>query len=191
MALFDLMGKRATEATAKAVQKTKDISEVTRLNALIAEEERKVDQIYSRLGRRYVSIHGEENEEAFADLREAVSQEEEKIRRYRLQIMEIKGIRQCEECGRESPRDALFCCYCGLPLPKLEEIVIDEDMVKCGQCGAMMGKDMNFCTACGSRITRTDAIPELPQPETVRVCAGCGAEVQEGNLFCTECGAKL
>ena len=79
MALFDKIGKTFTEAGQKAIAKTKDFADTTRLNSLINDEEKKLSNLYMQIGKLYVAQHRNDCEEAFAGALAAVAESEEKI----------------------------------------------------------------------------------------------------------------
>ena len=50
MSFFDNLGKKASETTAKAVQKAQELAEISRINSLISDEEKKLIQPIIKLG---------------------------------------------------------------------------------------------------------------------------------------------
>lgn len=185
MAFFDDLGKRASMTTARAMAKAQEISEISKINASISEEEKKVNAAYYQIGKLYVSLHGEEGEENFSSLVATVVECEKKISAYRDQINVIKGVQRCEKCGAEVMIGAAFCNTCGTPLPKAENIP-SNDSVKCNSCGATNKTGDRFCTSCGKPMV----LPKLDkQPvKEIRHCEKCGAVVEPGIKFCTTCG---
>ncbi len=195
MAFFDNLGKKASEATAKAMQKAQELSEISRINSLITEEEKKINATYYQIGKLYVSVHGSDGEENFSGMVAAVLEGEQKINDYRKQIQNIKGVQRCEKCGAEVARGVAFCSSCGAPMPKVEN-PLPDDVIRCESCGTMVKRGMRFCTSCGKPMVLPTAqephslnAPE--EPTTKKVCPSCGAEVEGDIAFCTECGAKL
>ncbi len=152
MAFFDNLGKKASEATAKAVQKAQELSEITRINSLISEEEKKISATYCQIGKLYVSAHASDSEESFSEMVATVLEGEQKVNDYRKLIQNIKGVRRCERCGAEVAKGVAFCSSCGAPMPKVEG-TLPEDAVKCESCGAIVKRGVRFCTACGKPMT--------------------------------------
>ena len=111
MSFFDDLGKKLSQAGQTAVQKTKEMADIAKLNSAISDEEKRIDDNYLQIGKLYVSLHDAEHEA------------EGKIKGYRQQIKDIKGIVKCEKCGAEVSKDAAFCSACGAPMPKEEPVV--------------------------------------------------------------------
>jgi rRNA maturation endonuclease Nob1 len=195
MAFLDNLGKKASEATAKAVQKAQGLSEVSRVNLLISEEEKKLNATYYQIGKLYVSVHGSASEDDFSGMVAAILESEQKINDYRKQIQSIKGIQRCEKCGAEVARGVAFCSSCGAPMPKVEAPSSD-DVIRCESCGTLVKHGMRFCTSCGKPIVQMTATEPTNMPITEgeaqnKICPSCGATVEADVAFCTECGTKL
>lgn len=162
MALFDGLSRKASEVSAKAVQKTKEFSEATRINALISEEEKKINNNYYQIGKLYFSLHISDSEPAFSGMVDSIIASEKKISDYRIQVQEIRGIQKCEKCGAEVMKGVAFCGACGTPVPKAE-VALPDGYIKCDGCGKLVQKGMRFCTVCGKTIVDLSAAQEKPQ----------------------------
>ena len=197
MALWDNISKKASATTAKAAQQVKILTETTKLNSMISDEEKKINNHYYEIGKRYATLHQNDPEQELAELVAAVVESEKKIKEYRTQIQDMKGVACCEKCGAEVAKEAAFCSVCGAPVPK-PAVPVRDDMEKCASCGAMVEKGMRFCTNCGKpmesfaedavQIIDVETVAEAPAK---RVCVNCGAELDDGTLFCTQCGARV
>ena len=203
MAIWESLSKKASETTAKVMQQTKNFAETTKLNGMVTEEEKRIDNIYYHLGKRYASIYRENPAPEFAEMIAAIIASEEKIAQYKVQIQELKGVVRCEKCGGEVAKGAAFCNSCGAPIVVPEPPVPDTH-VKCSGCGALIEKSMRFCTSCGKPMSAPVpqvapvAAPEAaPAPQPVAeqpaqtLCANCGKVLPPDVVFCTECGAKV
>jgi hypothetical protein len=185
MAIFDEIGRKITQTSQVAVQKTKDITEVARLNGEISEEERKINNAYNQIGQVYVQLHKNDAEDSLAELVAVVNNANDRIAVLRRQVQDIKGIKRCPSCSAEIPANATFCSNCGAPAPK-EQPVSALDVVVCKNCGNTVNKGMKFCTSCGCQI-----IFDQPQPKPApAICKNCGAPLEENAEFCSECGCK-
>ncbi|MGN0680959.1 MAG: zinc ribbon domain-containing protein [Candidatus Fimisoma sp.] len=194
MAFWDNLGQKASDTTAKAMQKAKEMADIAKLNSMISEEETKINNSYYQVGKLYVTMHLHDHEEEFAGMISSLAKAEEKIKNYRQQIQDIKGVQRCEKCGAEVANGAAFCSSCGATMPKIQTPVV-TDVVKCQNCGTEVKKGMRFCTSCGKPM-ETISVAPVAQEATVeatqeKVCFNCGAKVEDGVAFCTECGAKL
>lgn len=194
MALFDNISKKASETTAKAVQKAQGFSEISKMNLLISEEEKKTAAVYQQIGKLFVSVHGMNCESDFIEMVTSALEGERKINEYREQIRIIKGVQNCEKCGAEVAKNAAFCSSCGYPMPK-EEILVSIETVECKNCGAMMKTGIRFCTSCGQSMLLPDEIMTSPAEinggNKEKSCPNCGAATEDDLSFCTACGTKL
>lgn len=186
MAFFDLISEKGQNAK----KKTRDFVEVQKINSMISDEERIINNNFLQIGKLYVSMHSGDCEEEFKGMVESVHQAENKISKYREQIQSIKGIVRCEECGAEVSIQSAFCNACGAPMPKrVPEKQIDENMVICSACGKAVKKGNRFCTYCGNPM---QVVNQTQEKNITRICPKCGEETNESDsLFCNSCGTKL
>lgn len=189
MAFFDSVSKKITEKGQSAVKKTKEFAEITRINSMISNEERNVNNNYLQIGKLYFSMHSDNCEDEFSDLIMSIKDSEKKITNYREQIQTIKGIVKCLNCGAEVPNGSSFCSSCGAPMPKKTiENDIDDGFVACSNCGSYVKNDLRFCIHCGNPM---NTITEN-KITTIKMCPNCGEETTEEDiLFCISCGTKL
>ena len=193
MAFFDDLSKKISQAGQTAVQKTKEMTDIARINGMISDEERKVNNNYYQIGKLYVAMHSADYENDFAGMIAAIKESEQSIVEYRQQIQDIKGVVRCEKCGAEVASNVAFCSSCGAPMPAQTQVV-DENMIKCPGCGQLVSKSMRFCTSCGkpmNDIGQNQTSQQVEIDKTVKKCPECGVEVEDGVVFCTECGTKL
>ena len=101
MALFDQLGKKLAQTGQSAVKKTKDMAEVAKINSMISDEEKSINNNYYQIGKLYVSMHGNDCEDDFKGMLESIRQSEKKIVEYKEQVQLIKGVVRCEKCGGE------------------------------------------------------------------------------------------
>lgn len=195
MALFDSLTKKAADASSKALQKTREISEVARLNAMISEAEKTISNTYYQIGKLYATIHAQDCEAEFMGMIGTVLDADNKIKEYKRQIQDIKGVQRCEKCGAEVAQGVAFCSSCGSPMP-VERPSIPEDSIVCPACGALVKRGMRFCTSCGKPMEQVvnpspEDVQALEDATKERLCPACGCKNSLENSFCKECGAKL
>lgn len=169
MAFFDDFGKKLSQAGQSAVQKTKDMTEIAKINGAINEEEKKINNTYFQIGKLYATLHSSDYEADFEGMITYLKGAEQRIAQYKEQIQQIKRVTRCEKCGAEVADNSAFCSSCGAPMPK-KTAPIDENMIRCPGCGQAVSKNMRFCTSCGRPLA--DMAPQpapapqpVPQPE--------------------------
>ena len=191
MAFWDNLGQKASETTAKAVQKAKDLSDIAKLNSTISEEENKIYNNYLQIGKLYAAMHPQDGEEDFRAMIDAINESNQQIQECRQKIQDIKKIVKCPQCGAEVPVGVAFCSACGMAMPKAQPVNLD-DMVRCNGCGSMVKKGARFCTVCGRQMVQ-QATPNVAYTDVpaTKQCPKCGSVVDASLSFCTECGQML
>lgn len=153
MAFFDDLGKKISQAGQTAVQKTKDMTDIAKINSAISEEEKNINNTYFQIGKLYVAKHSADCENDFVGMVKAIKDAEAKIVNYRRQIQDIKGVVRCEKCGAEVANNVSFCSSCGAAMPKPAVPAMDENSVRCTGCGQIISRSMRFCTSCGKPMS--------------------------------------
>ncbi len=220
MAFFDSVGKKLTQAGQDALQKTKDIADIAKINSLISDEEKRLNNNYYQIGKLYAQLHSSDCEEGFSYYINEVTESLKKIEELKANLQVLKAIAICPKCGAEVPTSSMFCNACGSPMhkPEVNNAAPPADSVKCSNCGNFVNKNMKFCTSCGTPIQAVAPVVEspvvespvvespvvvpqedvivieTPVEETVvseRRCSACGALVDADAIFCEGCGARL
>lgn len=200
MGFLDDISKRITDAGQKTLKKTKEISDTAKIHLLVDEEEKKLNNFYYQIGKLYVSKFGDDCDSEFVSFVNHVYESEKKIKNYKKQIQDIKGIQRCENCGAEVPQGVPFCSSCGFAMPKVQ-VTSDDNYVRCEFCGTAVKKEMRFCTSCGKPMSKPPINKESANVEDVnttivddlpnKICPNCGVVLTDDAAFCAECGTKL
>lgn len=184
MAFFDEIGKKFSQTGQMAVQKTKEIADIAKLNSNISDEEKKISNAFYQIGQLYVELHSDDFEPDFEALLVQLRESQNNVETLKRQIQEIKGVKRCTACGVEMPNNATFCSSCGTAVVQ-QKAVDAADLIKCINCGKLIEKGMKFCTFCGTKvITQQDQNPE-------NKCLYCGVVLDNGVAFCTNCGKPV
>ncbi|MCM1577409.1 MAG: zinc-ribbon domain-containing protein [Ruminococcus sp.] len=126
-------------STGKAVtEKTKQGSDIVKANIKIANEERALTDIYTEMGKLYYDNHKDDPCcEAMSALCSRASEKIASVEALKAQVMALKGVNVCPNCGAEIPQENEFCGKCGAkierPAPEKaanEEPVGHEDTVE-------------------------------------------------------------
>ena len=152
MAFLDDWSRKIGQMGQSTLQKTKDVAGVARINSQIYEEEKKLNNLYLEIGKRYASLHGDDFEEAMADSMQEVKAAFARIDEYKEQIRLIKGIRVCERCGTEVADGTLFCSNCGNRVAE----PVKENGQWCTNCGTVLQPGTLFCTRCGTPVKKME-----------------------------------
>lgn len=196
MGFFDDINKIVSDVGQKTLQKTKEISDVARLSTFVADEERKLNSAYCQIGKLYIAKYGNNCEEEFAAMISTVAECTEKIREYKNQICEIKGVQQCENCGAEISRGFTFCSACGsqlgsVPMEENKEVVASVE-VKAEETveGTTEAKEETVAETAEVVETTAEENNADKMEEGIK-CTCCGQSVKEGTSFCMFCGTAV
>ena len=111
---FNELGKKLSDVGSTAMQKTKEFSDITKLNSAVAEEERNQGNLFTQLGKIYFDQHQDAPEDMYKDTVEALKSSKAKVAELKEQLRAIKKVRTCENCGtemmRHSARNAVPNC---------------------------------------------------------------------------------
>lgn len=128
MGFFDDLGKKISDVSQGAVAKGKELADIAKLNSSIAEEERHIKEAYIEIGKAYFEKHANDCDSEFAASITQIETSLDKIKDLRAQIVEIKGVTTCSNCGAEVPKNSAFCPACGSkvdPTPVADATVVE------------------------------------------------------------------
>ncbi len=200
MSTINNVGKKISQTGQNFVQKTKNVTESIKINSLITDEKKKIDNFYLQIGKKYYEIHKQTYEEQFETMIKEIDNAEKNIKEFECQLNVLKGVAICPNCGSELLSDSLFCYSCGARVDSLstnnEENNISGNI--CNKCGAIIAPDKTFCTNCGNKIAPPESQAEKHYPsveQSVQIntikCAICGKEISAEAEFCSGCGNKV
>lgn len=113
MGFFEELGEKLAATGAEVSQKAKEVSEVASLRNQIRQQEKTIDEIYIKLGKKYFEAHkddvSDESAEDIASIITALAG----IDTLNQQINEIKGCVSCPSCGTAVEDSSVFCSKCG------------------------------------------------------------------------------
>lgn len=125
MGLADVMGNIGSTASGVA-DKAKNISEVGNLKRKIAYEEERIVEIFADIGK---SLYENRNQDmkAFLPLCDDIDVRKRRIKKMRLEMNEIRGVKLCETCGTEVNEKFIYCGVCGAKLPSSHDVVVTDE----------------------------------------------------------------
>lgn len=168
MAFFEDLGRKINSVGHSAVQKTKDLTDIVKINSEISDEEKRIQGIYNSIGKLYYTKHNNDFEPCFSEMFNALNESLKKISFLKLKLEDIKGVIKCENCGASIVVGAAFCSSCGAPAKKEEKestntnysqdeqsnikSEIEPTNKQCSSCKAQLSTDAVFCTQCGTKL---------------------------------------
>lgn len=188
MAFMDDLNKMMSNAG----KKTREMADSAKINSAISEEEKKINALYYQAGKLYVALHPTDYEPEFGSVMAQIADVEAKLSNYRQQLMQIKGVIPCSQCGADVPRNSVFCPSCGNEMPRAENGV---ELEKCASCNNYVAKGQRFCTYCGKPMATQAVVAPVAAPQQeeapIGFCSNCGSKLYAGSDFCTNCGARF
>ena len=158
MDFFNNLGKKISQTSQNAVEKTKIFTATTKLNFDINEAKNQISEYYRQIGEIYFANYQNNPSAELLDLVVKIKEKLSEIEKMTAQIVELKGVTICPQCGAEVPADTSFCGKCGCKV-QVDPPAIDT-APKCPQCGNEINSDSQFCGKCGCKIehqqTHTD-----------------------------------
>ncbi len=128
--IFKKIGDTLTETGKTVGEKTKQVGNVAKLNARIISAEHSISDNYTVIGKYYYDKYKNEPDEEIAETVNAVTASIEAIESYKNELLAIKGLVKCQNCGNECPYENSFCGKCGAaiekPEPEPEEAEVQE-----------------------------------------------------------------
>lgn len=172
MDFFNKIGKTISNGVSGTASKTKELTEVQKLNSTINQQKNEIESKYAEMGKLYFEKFGENGQigelnALSAEIRKIL----EEIEANKDKINEIKGLKKCESCGEPIDNGSVFCPICGAK----QSVVVP----RCVKCGSVLEEGAKFCAKCGTRQPDIEspvpaqpvAVPAsaepVPQPEPV------------------------
>ena len=209
MPFFEDIGKKISNMSQSAVEKTKCSTETLRLNNQIREEQRFCKDLYQQIGQQYAKQYETNPDPAFEPLMKQLHDAQERIASYQEQIQIKKAaVAQsttqqpvssanncCPSCVAPLPPDSKFCTTCGAKV----EVAPPESTAPvsrvCPKCGNPLAPDALFCVSCGTKLedtteTETETPPQEATPAP-KICPKCGQQLSPDTKFCPICGEKM
>ena len=163
MDFWNDMKRNITQTSQEAVQKAKDIAEISKLRSKQEELQHQITDLYIHIGQ---DITAEWKEHASADtapeefllpqscyhqVAENISkimelQENKNFIQER--IITLQGYIKCPQCGKDIDSKAVFCQHCGY---HMEQQLSNQSSRQCKRC-APLPDDALFCVECGEKI---------------------------------------
>lgn len=109
------IGKLLEDGFSDIAYKSENFVEVSKLNMAISSEEKMIDDIYVKIGRKVYKDYKEKkiNDKALIDKCEEIEAIEKDVNILKKKLLKLKDKKVCKKCGTEMERGAVFCPKCG------------------------------------------------------------------------------
>ena len=124
MDFFQKIGNTLSNTGNDIAKKTKDMSDISRLNHEITKQQEFINRTYSQIGKLYFDNYSTLDYPELKELCDSIKEANKKIEDFKSEITQIKGIINCPKCNAEVSTTATFCGNCGY---KLKEDVINSE----------------------------------------------------------------
>lgn len=128
--IFEKVGRTLSDTGRAVSEKTKQVGDVVRLNAKIISEERSISDNYVKIGKTYYDNFSDNPSPDFEEAVNAITASIDAIKDMKTQILAIRGMVKCAECGANASSEDSFCGKCGAKLEKPEPKEEDEIIVE-------------------------------------------------------------
>lgn len=142
--------ERLSLLTQTAVDKGKDVAEITRINIDIAGEESSIRRLISEIGKYVVDQHLLADDPTVSQKLEKICACRQRIDTGNARLRELKGQDLCPSCGGSVARGSKFCDKCGAMMPIADAEVVPAQK-KCPGCGEQIDGKAIFCPNCGAK----------------------------------------
>jgi len=116
MGFFEQLGKKASDTMQSAKEKTNKFSAEMKLKSQLSEKKEKVNALYCEIGKEIYNNYLKgitEVSDLVAGKTKEITALEEEIQSVNTELLAIKGIRICPNCGGQINTGSDFCPKCG------------------------------------------------------------------------------
>lgn len=128
------IGDTITETGKTVGEKTKQVGNAAKLNAKIISSEHSISDNYTIIGKYYYDKCKDSPDEEIAETVNAVTASIETIAQLKSELLAIRGLVKCKNCGSECPCEDSFCGKCGAvlekPEPEPEEVIEETEEIE-------------------------------------------------------------
>lgn len=109
------IGKYLEEGVSNVAVKSGNLIEISKLNIAISSEEKMIDEIYMKIGKKIYKNYqeGKISDKWLIDKCKEIHEIEKDIASIKKKILKVKDRKVCKSCGAEMDKDSEFCPKCG------------------------------------------------------------------------------
>ena len=128
MNFFDKLTKKTNEAYKSAKEKTVKLSGEIKLKNKISDLKDKINTEYQEIGKlvyEKINLGEEPSKEDITPRCEEIARLKAEIEKAEAEILALKDIKKCFNCGAELAFEDGFCSQCGKEQPKIEKVEVE------------------------------------------------------------------
>lgn len=133
MDFFNKLGKKASQTYQATKEKATNISDELKLRGKISEQKDKIEKLFKEIGETvYNEVKDEKDvsRETIVEKCDEISKAKDEISKLESEILAVKKMKKCTNCGTELDIKAEFCSKCGKEQPKVEKVEIKTEPVQ-------------------------------------------------------------
>ena len=130
MDFFSKLGKKASKTYQVTKEKAANLSEELKLKGKINDLKDKIEDVYKEIGKTVydeVKDGKDVSKEEITAKCETISKYKDEIEKLQSDILALKNVVKCTNCGVELDLGDPFCYKCGTKQPEVEKVEIKEE----------------------------------------------------------------
>ena len=130
MEFLNKLGKKASETYQVTKEKAVNLSEELKLRGKISEYKEEIVKNYKDIGEivyNKIKNNNDVSKEAVTSKCEEIDKANDEISKLEVQLLALKKVKKCINCGAELDIDAEFCSKCGNKQPVVEKVEVKEE----------------------------------------------------------------
>ncbi len=130
MEFLNKLGKKASETYQVTKEKAVNLSEELKLRGKISEYKEEIVKNYKDIGEivyNEIKNNNDVSKEAVTSKCEEIDKANDEISKLEVQLLALKKVKKCINCGAELDIDAEFCSKCGNKQPVVEKVEVKEE----------------------------------------------------------------
>lgn len=130
MDFFNKLGKKASETYQATKEKASNLSDELKLRGKISDQKDIIEKLYKEIGKivyEDVKDGKDVSRDAVVSKCDDISKAKDEIAKLETEILAVKKIKKCAECGTELDINAEYCSKCGKEQPKVEKVEVVEE----------------------------------------------------------------
>ena len=131
MDFFKKLSKKASKTYQVTKEKAVNLSEELKLKGKINDIKDKIDNLYIEIGKlvyNEIKDGKEVSKEEVAVKCDVISNYKEEMEKLQLEILALKKVRKCINCGEELDLEDNFCFKCGTKQPEIEKVEVKNEV---------------------------------------------------------------